>query len=230
MAILVTVRWRTPAPTAVDERLVVTDDGRGRLEVVRPRVGPEVVGVFAGAVEPSEVEALTALGPEVELNVTVADPQAAALGTVAASVADRLRGTPLAAAAFFVRPYGEPAAGQVMLALGVVGHGTQPVEFELEPAECAVHFLADGAPVSWAPLPHLPIGFMTPDAEGLGGVRGRAEVPPDVLGAISVELAVPEGADQVSAQLAGRLFLAGADTPEAFVARTPPAAIAVASA
>ena len=117
-----------------------------------------------------------------------------------------------------------------MLALGVVGRGTQPVEFELELDDCAVHFLAAGAPVSWVPLPHLPMGFMTPDAEGLGGVRGRAEVPPGVLGAISVELAVPEGADQVSAQLAGRLFLPGADTPEAFVVRTQPAAIAVTSA
>ena len=74
------------------------------------------------------------------------------------------------------------------LALGVIGRGTQPVEFELEVDECAVHFLAAGAPVSWVPLPHLPMGFMTPDAEGLGGVRGRAEVPPGVLGAISVEL------------------------------------------
>lgn len=225
MAILVTVRWRTPPPSAIDERLVVTDDGRGRLEVIRPRVQPELIGVFDGPVEPADVEALSALGSEVELNLTVADPAAAALGVVATRVADRLRQTPLAAAAFFVRPYGEPPTGEVMLALGVVGHGTQPVEFELEPADCAVHFLAAGAPVSWTPLPPLPMGFMTPDAEGLGGVRGRAEVPPEVLGAISVELPLPQGADQVSAQLAGRLHLPGSTAPDAFVVRTEAAAI-----
>lgn len=225
MAVLVTVRWRTPPPSAVDERLVVTDDGRGRLEVIRPRVSPALIGTFAGPVEPAEVAALTASGPEVELDLTVADSGVAAVGVAAAQVADRLRETPLAAASFFAHPYGEPPAGRVLLALGVVGRGTHPVEFELVPEECAVHFLAAGASVSWAPLPHLPMGFMTPDADGLGGVRGRAEVAPDILGAISVELALPDGADQVLAQLAGRLHLPGGTAPADFAARTEPAAI-----
>src|SRR3712207_5844671 len=99
MSTLVRVRWVTPPPSAIDERLLVFDDGRARLEVVRPRVSPAVIGAFEGSVEPAEVEALTASGPEVELNVTVADPGAAAVGVVAAHVADRLRETPLAAAA-----------------------------------------------------------------------------------------------------------------------------------
>jgi hypothetical protein len=228
MAILVKVRWVTPPPSAIDERLLVFDGGRARLEVVRPRVSPAVIGAFEGSVEPPDVQALTAAGPEVELNVTVADPGAAAVGLLAGQVADRLRETPLAAASFFVRPYGEPSAGRVLLALGVVGRGTQPVVFELAPEQCAVHFLAGGAPVSWTPLPHLPMGFMTPDAEGLGGVRGRAEVPPGVLGAISVELPVPEGADQVSAQLVGRLHLPDHSGPADFEVRTESAAVVAA--
>jgi hypothetical protein len=225
MAILVTVRWVTPPPSAIDERLVVFDDGRARLEVVRPRVLPDVVGAFEGPVQPTEVEALTALGSEVELDVTVADSGAAALGVVAAQVADRLRKAPLAAAAFFVRPFGEPPPGSATLALAVVGRGTQPVEFELDPAQCAVQFLAGGAPVSWVPMPPLPMGFMTPDADGLGGVRGRAEVPPGVLGAISIELSVPEHADSVMAQIVGRLHLPDNHSPGSFEARTEPAAL-----
>ena len=81
--------------------------------------------------------------------------------------------------------------------------------------------------MSWVPLPHLPMGFMTPDAEGLGGVRGRAEVPPGVLGAISVELSVPAGADQVSAQLAGLLHLPDHRGPDDFEALTEPAPLFV---
>ena len=225
MSALVTVRWVTPPPSAIDERLLVYADGQARLEVARPRVGRDVVGAFAGPVTAAEVQALTGAGPEVTLDVTVNDPAVAAVGVAAAQVADRLRETPLAAAAFFARPYGEPPAGQVLLALGVVGRGDRPVEFELEAEECAVHFLAAGLPVSWVPLPHLPMGFMNPDAEGLGGVRGRAEVPPGVLGAISVELTVPTGADQVSAQLVGQLHLVGSSAPDAFEVRTEPTVI-----
>ena len=227
MAVLVTVVWRTPPPSVIDERLVVSDDGQARLEAIRPRVGRDLVGAFAGPVTAAEVDALTDAGPEISLDVTVEDPVVAAVGVVAAEVADRLRETPLAAAAFFTRPYGEPPPGQVTLALGVIGRGSQPVEFELEVDECAVHFLAAGAPVSWVPLPHLPMGFMTPDAQGLGGVRGRAEVPPGVLGAISVELSVPDGADQVSAQLVGLLHLPGSSSPDEFEVRTEPTALAL---
>ncbi len=190
--------------------------------MARPRVGWDLIGAFAGPVSAAEVEALTSAGPDVLLDVTVNDSAVAAVGAVATQVADRLRKTPLAAAAFFARPYGDPPPGQVMVALGVVGRGTQPIEFEVEVDECAVHFLAAGAPLTWVPLPPLPMGFMTPDAEGLGGVRGRAEVPPGVLGAISVELAVPAGADAVSAQLAGQLHLPGNTAPDAFEVRTEP--------
>lgn len=229
MSTLVRVRWVTPPPSAIDERLLVYADGQARLEVARPRAGRDLIGAFAGPVTAAEVERLTSAGPEVTLDVSVSDPAVASVGVVAAQVADRLRETPLAAAAFFVRPYGEPAPGQVMLALGVVGRGTQPVEFELEVEECAVHFLSAGAPLTWTPLPHLPMGFMTPDAEGLGGVRARAEVPPGVLGAISVELPVPDGADQVSAQLGGQLHLPGNPAPDAFEVRTEPTALHLAS-
>jgi hypothetical protein len=110
----------------------------------------------------------------------------------------------------------------VTLALGVVGRGSRPVEFQLDLPGSAIHFSADGTPVSWTPLPELPIGFMTPDAEGLGGVRQRATVAPGVLGAISLPVLVPDGADQLSAQLVGNWFLPGHQTPEEFEARTAP--------
>ena len=112
MSSLVTVRWVTPPPSAIDERLVVTADGQARLEVARPRVGRDLVGAFAGPVSAAEVEALTSAGPEVSLDVTVNDSAVAAVGVVAAQVADRLRETPLAAAAFFARPYGDPPPGR----------------------------------------------------------------------------------------------------------------------
>ena len=65
MSTLVTVRWVTPPPSAIDERLLVSADGQARLEVVRPRVGWDLIGAFAGPVSAAEVEALTSAGPEV---------------------------------------------------------------------------------------------------------------------------------------------------------------------
>src|SRR5215204_1850033 len=105
MSTLVTVRWITPPPSAIDERLLVYADGQARLEVARPRVGRDLVGAFVGPVTAAEVDALTSAGPEVTMDVTVNDPGVAAVGVVAAQVADRLRANPLAAAAFFARPY-----------------------------------------------------------------------------------------------------------------------------
>ena len=66
------------------------------------------------------------------------------------------------------------------------------------------------------------MGFMTPDAEGLGGVRQRATVAPGVLGAISLPLAVPDGADQLSARVVGSWFLPGEASPDEFEAHTAP--------
>ena len=219
---LLAVRWGTPPPSAVDERLVVGDDGRARLDVLRPRTRPDSVGTYAGAVSPDELGALSALGREVWLDLTVADPDTAAVGAVAGRVADRLRESPVAVAQFFARPVGEGDGG-LSLAVGVVGRGERPVGFELDVPGCAVHFTAGGAPLSWTPLPALATGFMSVDAEGLGGVRQRAAIRPGVLGAISVEVRRPAAADGLTVQLVGRWYLDGGAEAEEFEARTEPA-------
>ena len=71
MATLITIRWRTPPPRSVDERLIIGDDRRARLEVLRPRTLGDTVGTYEGAVEESEVSELTAAGSDVELDVTI---------------------------------------------------------------------------------------------------------------------------------------------------------------
>jgi len=223
MATVVTVRWLTPPPSAIDERLTVTDDGRGRLEVLRPRAHADSIGTYEGAIEQSEIRDLSVTGPAVELNVVVQDPAVAAVGVVAGRVAERLHNSPVAVAQFFARAVGDGSPAGRSIAIGVAGRGTQPIEFELDVDQCAIHFSAAGVPISWSPLPELPIGFMTPDAEGLGGVRQRATVPPGVLGAISVQLPIPDGAQEVSAHLVGRWFLSSDPMPAQFEARTEPA-------
>ena len=222
MATAVTVRWRTPPPSSIDERLIVDAEGHARLEVLRPRSPGDTVGTYEGAVDEAEIRELTAAGPDVELNVVVQDPRLAAVFVAADRVAQRLLASPMAVAQFFARPVGAVPPLPATLAIGVLGSGSQPVEFQLNPSECAVHFSSRGTPLSWTPLPEPPIGFMTSDAQGLGGVRQRAIVPPGVIGAISVPLSVPDGADKLSAQVVGSWFLTGESIPEEFEARTAP--------
>jgi len=128
---------------------------------------------------------------------------------------------PVAVAQFFARPVGAVPPLPTTLAIGMLGGGSQPAEFELDLAQCAIHFSSGGTPASSTPLPELSTGFMTPDTEGLGGVRQRAIVPPGVVGAISVPLVVPDDADQVSDRVVGSWFLPGG-TPEEFEVHTEP--------
>jgi hypothetical protein len=223
VATLITVRWRTPPPISADERLIIGDDGRARLVVLRPRVPGDTVGIYEGAVEEAEVQGLIGAGSDVELDVeTEDDSRLGRVAVVANQVAQRLLSSPLAVAQFFARPVGAVPPLPETLALGVLGAGSQPVEFQLDLAECAIHFGSGGTAVSGIPLPELAVGFMTADAEGLGGVRQRALVEPGVLGTISVPLAIPDGVDELSAQLVGTLFLSDEDSSEDFEAHTAP--------
>ena len=219
MATLVTVRWRTPAPSSIDERLTVSDDGHARLDVLRPRTVGDTVGTYEGEVEEAELRELAAGGPDVEIDVVVEDPRLAAVSIAADRVAQRLLASPLAVAQFFARPVGAVPPLPQTLALGVLGGGSEPVEFELDLDECVVHFSAGGSPVSSTPIPELPMGFMTPNAEGLGGVRQRATIAPGIVGAISVPLVVPDGASELSVQVVGSWFLPGEQLPDDFEAR-----------
>jgi hypothetical protein len=222
MATVVTVRWRTPSPSSIDERLIVDADGQARLEVLRPRSLGDTIGSYEGVVEEAEFRELTAAGSDIELDVVAQDPRLAAVAVTADRIAQRLLASPVAVAQFFARPVGAVPPLPATLAIGMLGAGSQPAEFELDLAECAIHFSSGGAPASWTPLPELPTGFMTSDTEGLGGVRQRAIVPPGVVGAISVPLAVPDGADQVSARVVGSWFLPREPIPVEFEAHTEP--------
>ena len=143
MATLVTVRWRTPPPSSIDERLMVSDDGHARLDVLRPRSVRDTVGTYEGEVEEAEVRELTAAGPDVEVDLAVQDPRLAAVGIAADRVA---RSGFLAAGGGSVLcpSSGRGAAAPQALALGVLGGGSQPVEFELDLDACVVHFSAAG--------------------------------------------------------------------------------------
>ncbi len=66
------------------------------------------------------------------------------------------------------------------VAIAVVGDGVTPLAFELDPMATVVHFGSNGTPLSWVEVPELSTGFVTPDAEGLGGVHRRAAVSPEV--------------------------------------------------
>jgi hypothetical protein len=220
VAAVVTVRWRTPPPSSIDERLVVTDDGHARLEVLKPRSLGDTVGIYEGAVEESEVRELTAAGPEVQLDGAAQDPRLAAVAAAADRLAQRLLASPHAVAQFFARPVGAVPPLPETLALGVLGGGSQPVEFELNLAECMVHFSSSETPVSSTPLPELSMEFMTPDAAGLGGVRQRATIAPGIVGTVSAPLVVPDGADELSVQVVGRWFLPDEQRAEDFEART----------
>jgi hypothetical protein len=272
IATLVTVRWRTPPPSSIDERLVVTDDGHARLEVLKPRSFGDAVGTYEGAVEEAEVRELIAAGLvscagnavhrsvvqvdasqgrrgrdtgyvdrgerseaplgrrryvpdswrgalEVELDGAVQDPRLAAVAAAADRLAQRLLASPRAVAQFFARPVGAVPPLPETLALGVLGTGSEPVEFELNLAECMVHFSSSETQVL-TPLPELSVEFMTPDAEGLGGVRQRATIAPGIVGTVSMPLVVPEGADELSVHVVGRWFLPDEERAEDFEART----------
>jgi hypothetical protein len=222
VAPVVTVRWRTSSPNSVDERLIMDADGHARLEVLRPRSLGDTVGTYEGAVDEADFQALSAAGPEVELDVVGQDPRMTVVAAAADRAAQRLLASPLAVAQFFARPVGAVPPLPTTLAIGILGGGREPVEFELDLAACAIHFSSGGSQPSSTPLPELSTGFMTADTEGLGGVRQRAIVPPGVVGAISVPLVVPDGADQVSARVVGSWFLPGESKPQEFEAHTAP--------
>lgn len=225
---LVTFQWSTPPPTSVDEQVAVYDDASAWLVVRRPRELSAVVGTFRSDLDSETMKALTAYAPgpvAFDLRSTPQDPEAMAL---ADRLAAEARTTPYAAAEFFSAPIGGIRDGKLSASLLVVGRGTHPTEFELDPASSAIHFLQDGQPVNWQEFPDLPMGFMTPDAEGLGGVRGPAHIEPGTFGAIAIEASAPTGATALSIQVAGWLRGALPDepTPERFEVRTAESPIA----
>jgi hypothetical protein len=228
---LATFQWRTPPPTSVDEVLAVYDDGIARLVVRRPRFRSPSVGTFQCQVSPADLEAVAAAGPGPVIFDMRIGPDGRpefdtpAAGDTAEQLSVDARASPLAVADFYAQAQPpDPASGRLSVVVQVVARGTDPVEFELDPSRSAVHFSHDGQPLAWREWPDIPIGFTTPDAQGLGGLRSPAAVRPGQYGALVFEVPVEADAASMSVQVSGWLVKALADEPmpEPFEIQTAP--------
>ncbi|MBW3556556.1 MAG: hypothetical protein KY454_06415 [Actinobacteria bacterium] len=221
---LATVRWRTPPPTSVDEELAVYDDGTAWLVVRRGATDTAAIGTFVTDVSAQERDALATGNWTIDLlHPPTAEPEAG-VTRVASEIGQRCRSTPRAVARFYARGAPGTGAGSSTVVLAVVGEGAAPVVLELDPAAMVAHFSGGGS-LSWVEVPEPSTGFVTPDAQGLGGLYGRAAVAPGQMGALKVAVEPPAGTDEVSVQVSGWLVEALPDAPERqrFEARTEPA-------
>lgn len=202
-----TFAWRTPLPTNLDEELALYDDGTAWLVVRRPRSGP-AIGTYSIKPDAADIGELAKAGGEgITFDLSQPIPGTLAdLQTLANRVADDARQKPVATAAFYGRAVGAPVDGMASITLAVVAGGKRTVEFDLDPGAGAVHFMNNGQPVSWEEFGKLEIGFVTPDAEGLGGLGRRAEIKPGAWGVILLKVAAPPTATAVSIQVAGSLY------------------------
>jgi len=219
-----TFNWRTPPPTSVDEQLVLYDDGTARLVVRSPRSQTATIGTYTHKPDKADFAELTEAGAGgVTFDLRSAIPaDRADLQALASRVADEAREKAEATALFYVRAMGAPADGTLTLAVGVLGGGTRTVEFDLDEGKCSVHFISGGQTNAWQEFSTLETGFVTPDAEGLGGLRRRAEVQPGVYGVVLVKVPVPGQFTGVYAQVGGSLYEALPDEPmgSAYAVRT----------
>jgi hypothetical protein len=203
-----TFDWKTPPPTSVDEQLVLYDDGTAHLVVRRPRSATPAIGSYVYKPHKADFAELAKAGADgVTFDLHVAVPaEQADLQALASRVADGAREKPEATASFYVRPMGAPADGALSLSVGVVAGGKRAVEFDLDQGRCAVHFTHGGQPAAWYEFPKLEMGFVTPDAELLGGLGTRAVIKPGAWGVVLVKVPVPAEFSAVHAQVAGRLY------------------------
>lgn len=227
---LATFAWRSPPPSSVDETLAVFDDGSAWLVVRRPRAVTGPIGTYVTKPGTEDLGLLVAAGPGPVAFDVLAPPAgaaAAALLAVAERVASAARASPRAIATFHAGPLAAVTAGTLSMSLLVVGGGRKAVVLELEPADSTVHFSEAGVPIAWFPMPELGSGFVTPDGDGLGGLRRPATVRPDDYGATAFDIPAPGNATTVSIQVAGWLAEALPDerTPEPFGVRTDEAPI-----
>jgi hypothetical protein len=228
---LATFTWRSSPPASIEEELVLFDDGSARLLVLRPRDGGPAIGIYACRPAAADAAALAAAGDgptAFDLLEPLTDPGLRSLMAAADRVAVAARSEPLAVATFYGRPIAPVADDRLQMSLLVVASGTTRVDFELDMAASAVLFAEGGRPAGWHDLPELPVGFVTREAKGLGGVRRRAEVDPGAFGALAFEVAVPARTHSVTVQVGGWLYDGLPDEPEPrrFEIRTADAEIA----
>jgi hypothetical protein len=190
MVRLSTVRWHSPPPTSVDEELALYDDGTAWLTVRRSRGGEPVIGTWSATPSPEDHAALSKTDLDIDLLKPSADPALAAADRVARAA------MPVATAEF----HAGVTDGRVSVL--VVAAGTRPVRFEVDPDAFRVHL----EPVAWREVPRPESGFVTPSAEGLGGIARVAEIEPGAYGALSLTTLDDTPATEVSVQLAGWLL------------------------
>lgn len=215
-----TFRWRTPAPTSIDEELALYDDGRVLLVARRGMADRAAVGTWMTTASADEAAALAGVNLGIDALEPVASDGPAAVATALAS---RAREHPLAVARFYA---GAVSAG---VGLAVVGEGDQPVRFELDEGSVGVVFEGPSGVVRTG-VGSPATGFVTEDVLVLGGVGNRAAVPPGEMGSLLLPAQVPSGTTSLSVDLEGWLVGAFPDVtePQPFSVRTEPAAVAAA--
>lgn len=216
--------WRSPPPSSIDERLVLADDAAW-LVVCSPIRDDGMVGTFRAVPARGDRDALGAAGPG-EVVFDVLSPAGgapdAALRSAAQRTADLVHAQPLAVAQFGAAAIVRAGVPPIV-SLTVTGVGSEAVAFHLDPGRLTVQFGADDRPIGWQPVPPPGMGFMTPDADLLGGIRLGANVPPDEFGAIALAVTLPPTATRLQVEVTGTLHLAvaGAREDRAFRVRTP---------
>ena len=213
---LATVQWQSPPPTSVDEELAAYDDGSVWLVVRCSREGTPAIGMWSATPSPGDHAALVAAGDVV---VDLLHPQPVP------EVAERLRVTALATPVATARFLSARGAGETVT-LVAAGEGTRPVQFELDPGSLVVHVEKEGAELAWFEPAGPETGFITPSAEGLGGLGRRAVIAPGVVGGLVLEvpqLAQADG-DGVAVSTGGWLAegLPDEEMPHRFRVRTSP--------
>jgi hypothetical protein len=208
---------------------VLYDDGTAWLVVRGPRDGSPSIGSYVARPSDADRELLAEGGPGSRVIDLLHHAQPLeSLFPALDRVREQALQAPEAIATFLGRVVGDAGGGVLNIGTIVAGRGNRAVEFELDPGRCAAHFLAEGQEIGWLQFPELQTGFITADARGLGGLYRAAIVPPGEHGLVSVALAVPDGADSLSVQVAGWLENALPDDPSAhpFEVRTETARLA----
>ncbi len=211
---LATVRWQSPPPTSVDEELAAYDDGSVWLVVRCSREGTPTIGTWSVSPSPGDHAALVAAG---DVLVDLLHPQSVP------EVAERLRTAALANPVATAQFLAAGGAGETVTFVAA-GDGTRPVQFELDPGTLVVHVEKEGAELAWFEPAPPETGFITPSAEGLGGLGRRAVIAPGAVGALVLEvpqLAQADG-DGVAVSASGWLAegLPDEEMPRRFRVRT----------
>ncbi len=211
---LATVQWQSPPPTSVDEELAAYDDGSVWLVVRCSREGTPTIGTWSVSPSPGDHAALVAAG---DVLVDLLHPQSVP------EVAERLRTAALANPVATAQFLAAGGAGETVTFV-VAGDGTRPVQFELDPGTLVVHVEKEGAELAWFEPAPPETGFITPSAEGLGGLGRRAVIAPGAVGALVLEvpqLAQADG-DGVAVSASGWLAegLPDEEMPRRFRVRT----------